>query len=195
MTAAPGRPGMKSLNPTEIKRLNRSWRRRTETRIRVVLVSLSNPFNVGAILRSAAVFGVESVYLVGTTPGPDDAKVHKTGLGTEHSIRTHRVATLREAADAARADGFTVVAVELASGAAAMIEHDFTEATCLVIGAEGHGLSPASLAECDVAVYLPQPGRVASLNVAAATSIAIFETRRAEWAATAGTESGDPEKL
>ena len=175
---------MKSLNPTEIKRLNRSWRRRTESRVRVVLVSLSNPFNVGSILRTAAVFGVESVYLVGATPGPDDAKVHKTGLGTERAVPTQRVPTLAAAVADARSDGFAVVAVELATDAVAITDHVFTDATCLVIGAEGHGLSPASLAECDRAVYLPQPGKVASLNVAAATSIAIFEVRRAEWSSS-----------
>jgi tRNA (guanosine-2'-O-)-methyltransferase len=177
---------VKALNPTEIKRLNRSWRRRTEARVRVALVSLSNPFNVGSILRTSAVFGVELGYLVGATPGPEDAKVHKTGLGTEHSVPTARVASLADAVEDARSEGFAIVAVELASTAAAITDHPFGSATCLVIGSEGHGLSPASLALCDAAVYLPQPGRVASLNVAAATSIAIFEVRRREWTAAPG---------
>jgi tRNA (guanosine-2'-O-)-methyltransferase len=180
---------VKSLNPTEIKRLNRAWRRRTDARLRLALVSLSNPFNVGSILRTAAVFGVELGYLVGATPGPDDPKVHKTGLGTEHTVPTQRVTTLADAAADARAAGFAVVAVELASAATAITDASFGAATCLVIGSEGHGLSPASLALCDSAVYLPQPGRVASLNVAAATSIAIFEVRRREWTAAVGGDA------
>ena len=93
---------VKTLSTTEIKRLNRAWRRRSETRLALALVSLSNPYNVGSIMRSAAVFGVETVWLVGATPGPADAKVKKTGLGTESSIPTPRVQTISEAAAAAR---------------------------------------------------------------------------------------------
>jgi len=173
---------MKTLGTTDIKRLNRDWRRRSSSRIALVLVSLSNPFNVGAILRTAAVLGVEVVYLVGATPGPEDAKVAKTGLGTEHTVSTRRVPTLAEAAAAARADGFAVLALELASEAVPLAEYDYPHATCLVIGNEGHGLPPAALAECDAAVYVPQVGKVASLNVATATAIAVYEVRRSEWA-------------
>lgn len=172
---------MKTLGTTEIKRLNRQWRRRSTGRIALVLTSLSNPFNVGAILRTSAVLGVELVYLVGSTPGPGDAKVAKTGLGTEHAVPTRRVATLAEAAQAARADGFTVVALELATDAVPLAEFAYPPAVCLVIGNEGHGLSPAALAECDAAVYVPQVGKVASLNVATATAIAVYEARRSEW--------------
>jgi tRNA (guanosine-2'-O-)-methyltransferase len=174
---------VKTLSTTEIKRLNRAWRRRSEGRLALTLVSLSNPFNVGSIMRSAAVFGVETVWLVGATPGPADAKVKKTGLGTESGIPTPRVDTVAEAAAAARAAGFRVVALELASDAQPIASYEFSGPTCLVIGNEGHGLPPSALAACDVAVYVPQPGRVASLNVATATSIALYEVRRQGWAA------------
>lgn len=172
---------MKTLGTTEIKRLNRDWRRRSTGRIALVLAGLSNPFNVGAILRTSAVLGVEVVYLVGTTPGPGDAKVAKTGLGTEHTVTTRRVATLAEAAAQARAEGFAIVALELASEAMPLADFAYPAATCLVIGNEGHGLSPSGLAECDAAVYVPQVGKVASLNVATATAIAVYEVRRHEW--------------
>ena len=181
---------MKTLSTTEIKRLNRAWRRRSEGRIALALVSLSNPFNVGSIMRSAAVFGVETVWLVGTTPGPSDAKVKKTGLGTESGIPTPRVDSVTEAAAAARGAGFRVVALELATEARPIGEYDFSEPTCLVIGNEGHGLPPSALATCDAAVYVPQPGRVASLNVATATSIALYEVRRQGWASVPDARHG-----
>lgn len=172
---------MKTLGNTDIKRLNRDWRRRSSRRIALALVSLSNPFNVGAILRTAGVLGVEVVYLVGATPGPEDAKVAKTGLGTEHTVTTRRLHTLAEATTQARADGFAVLALELATESVPLADYAYPEATCLVIGNEGHGLSPASLAECDAAVYVPQVGKIASLNVATATAIAVYEVRRSEW--------------
>lgn len=180
---------MKTMSTTEIKRLNRAWRRRSEGRIALALVSLSNPFNVGSIMRSAAVFGVETVWLVGATPGPAEAKVKKTGLGTESGIPTPRTGTAAEAAAAARAAGFRVVALELAGEAEPILAYDFNQPTCLVIGNEGHGLPPSALFECDAAVYVPQPGRVASLNVATATSIALYEVRRQAWTAGLGDDA------
>jgi tRNA (guanosine-2'-O-)-methyltransferase len=175
---------VKTLSTTEIKRLNREWRRRSNDRLALALVSLSNPYNVGSIMRSAAVFGVETVWLVGATPGPADAKVKKTGLGTESGIPSPRVDSAAAAAAEARAAGFRVVALELASEAEPIASYQFPAATCLVIGNEGHGLSPSALAACDAAVYVPQPGKVASLNVATATSIALYEVRRQAWTST-----------
>lgn len=177
---------MKALGSTEIKRLNRSWRQRTDSRLTLVLCGLSNPYNVGSILRSAAVFGVEAVHLVGATPGPEHAGVAKTSLGTERSVPTPRHETVNAAISENRKAGFSIIALELADIAVPMHEHPLGEAICLVIGDEAHGLSPAALAHCDTAVYLPQIGRVASLNVAAATSIALFEARRQRWPRAAG---------
>ena len=51
-----------------------------------------------------------------------------------------------------------------------------------MLGNEAHGLSRAALAACDAVVYVPHVGRVASLNVATAAAIALYEARRQEWA-------------
>ncbi len=53
---------------------------------------------------------------------------------------------------------------------------------CLALGHEDHGLSPATLAACDAVAFLPQIGRIGSLNVATAAAIAIYELRRQGWA-------------
>lgn len=185
MTSPTGEAPRKSLSDTEIKRLNRGWRRRTSGVLDLVLVGLSNPYNVGSILRTAAVLGVRTVHLVGATPGPDHPGVRKTGLGTEHKLSTQRHDDLAAAVSAVRAEELQVLALELATGAAPLHDHLVGDRVALVIGNEGHGLSPASLALCDAAVYLPQVGRVESLNVATATAIAAYEIRRQEWASHA----------
>lgn len=176
--------GRKVLSDTEIKRLNRSWRRRTEGTLDLVLCGLANPYNVGAVLRTAGVLGVRTVHLVGATPGPEHPGVRKTGLGTERTVHTVRHPKLADAVAVLQDDGAQVVAVELASGAEPMHEQGFGDVVALVIGNEGHGLAPALLALCDRAVYLPQVGRVESLNVATATAIAAYEVRRQEWSAS-----------
>jgi tRNA (guanosine-2'-O-)-methyltransferase len=63
-----------------------------------------------------------------------------------------------------------------------MHEADLSGDVCLAVGHEDRGLSAACLQSCDAVVYLPQLGRVGSLNVATAAAIALYEVRRQEWA-------------
>ncbi|HVT69459.1 MAG TPA: TrmH family RNA methyltransferase [Trebonia sp.] len=182
---APGGPP-KQLRPTDVKRLNREWRRRTEGRLALLLDSVGQPFNVGSIVRSAAAFGVESIWLCGNTPDLDMPSVNKTALGTARLVAAYREPSAAAAAKAAAADGFRVVAVELASGAVPLFEAPLDGDVCLAIGNEDHGCSPALLAAVSAAAYIPQVGRVGSLNVAVAAAVALAEARRREWTAPPG---------
>ena len=173
---------MKQLDGTGMKRLHRDWRRRTEGRLGLVLDDVQGPFNVGAIVRTAAALRVDDVWLVARTPEPDDAKVAKTALGTDRYLTFHRVDDGPAAAAAARAAGYQVVALELADEATPLHELTLGAATCLVVGHEDRGCSPATLAACDAVAYLPLLGRVGSLNVATAASVAMYEVRRRAWA-------------
>lgn len=172
----------RQLRPTEVKRTNRAWRRRTQGRLALLIESITSPFNVGSIARSAAAFGVERVWLTGNAGAPDHPKAQKTALGTERFMTWQRLSKSAEAADAARDEGFRVIALELTSQAGPLHETPLTGDVCLAIGGEDHGCSPALLAACDAAAYIPQLGRVGSLNVAVAASIALAEARRQEWA-------------
>lgn len=176
---------MKQLDGTGMKRLHRDWRRRTEGRLGLVLDDVQGPFNVGAIIRTAAALRVDDVWLTGRTPEPDDTKVGKTALGTQRYLTFHRVESSATAITAARTAGYQVVAIELADGAVPLHELGLGGATCLVVGHEDRGCSPATLDACDAVAYLPLLGKVGSLNVATATSIACYEARRQGWLATA----------
>jgi tRNA (guanosine-2'-O-)-methyltransferase len=173
---------VKQLDGTGMKRLHRDWRRRTEGRLALVLDDVQGPFNVGAIIRTAAALRVDDVWLAGRTPEPDDTKVGKTALGTQRYLTFHRVEPVLDAIDAARAAGYQVVAVELADEAVPLHELPLTAATCLVVGHEDRGCAPAVLHACDAVAFLPLLGKVGSLNVATAASIACYEVRRQAWA-------------
>jgi tRNA (guanosine-2'-O-)-methyltransferase len=172
---------VKQLDGTGMKRLHREWRKRTEGRLALVLDDVQGPFNVGAAIRTAAALRVEDVWLTARTPEPDDGKVAKTALGTDRYLTFHRVADGPAAAAAARAAGYQVVGLELADGAVPLHELALGPATCIVVGHEDRGCTAATLAACDAVAFLPLLGRVGSLNVATATSIALYEVRRRAW--------------
>lgn len=170
---------------TEVKRLNRDWRRRTQRRLGLLLDSVGQPFNVGSIIRTAAAFGVDHVWLCGDTAQPGHPSARKTALGTDRLLAFHHVPSVATAAAEARADGYRVIAIELAGDAVPLHAAPLDGDICLAVGNEDHGCSAALLAAADLIAYIPQPGKVGSLNVAAAAAIAMAEVRRSEWAGEA----------
>jgi tRNA (guanosine-2'-O-)-methyltransferase len=173
------------LRGTELKRLHRTWRRRSADRLALLLDNVGNPYNVGSLVRTAAALGVDHLYLAGQSASPRAPKAQKTALGTDRYLEFTEYATVTEAAAAARADGYHVVGVELADPATPLAELDLARDICLVLGHEDHGISAAGLAACDALAYIPLVGKVGSLNVASAGAIACYEVRRQHWAATA----------
>ena len=172
---------MKNLGDTDIKRLNREWRRRTEGRVAMLLDDLQTPFNVGAIVRTAAAERVEHLYLAGATVSPNHTKAHKLSMGTERFVAWTAFETTNDAIDAVKDAGYRLVGIELADTAVPLHEARLGEDVCLAVGHEERGLSKEVLAACDELAFIPQLGRVASLNVAHAAAIAIYEARRRSW--------------
>lgn len=172
---------MRQLGPTDLKRLHREWNRRSTRRLALLLDGVGSPFNVGSIARTAAAYRVDHLYLGGGATSPGHTKAGKTALGTDRYLSWTIFSRSPDAADAAREDGYSVVGLELADGAVPLHLLDAGSDVCLAVGHEDHGLSPATLAACDAVAFLPQMGRVGSLNVATATAIGLYELRRKEW--------------
>ena len=179
MTTADAR---RQLRATDVKRLNRDWRRSTESRLGLLVESVTQPFNVGSIVRSAAAFGVERLWLAGNATPPTHPNARKTGLGTERLVPWEPAVPVPDAVRAVREAGLRIIAVELTTDAVPLHEAPLHGDVCLAVGGEDHGCSPALLDAADAVAYIPQIGRVGSLNVAVATAIALAEARRREWA-------------
>lgn len=173
----------RQLDPTGLKRLHRSWRRRAAAPVALILDHVQSPFNVGSILRTAAAFRVDHLWLVGDTAAPTNAKTAKTALGSQRFVEWTWLDTATDAASAAREDGYRVVGLELTDDAVPLPKLVVDGPVCLVIGHEDRGLPAATLTACDGITYIPQLGRIGSLNVATATAIALYELRRRDWAA------------
>jgi tRNA (guanosine-2'-O-)-methyltransferase len=172
---------VRQLGQTDLKRLHRDWAKRSTGRLSLLLDGVSSPFNVGSIVRSAAAFRVEHLYLCGGASSPGSARAGKTAMGTERYLSWSNFERGADAADAAREDGYSVVGLELADHAVPLFQLSVGPDVCLAIGHEDHGLTAGTLAACDAVAFIPQLGRVGSLNVATAAAIAIFELRRREW--------------
>jgi tRNA (guanosine-2'-O-)-methyltransferase len=179
----------RQLDSTGLKRLHRTWRRRTTGDIGLLLDNVQSPFNVGSILRTAAALRVDHLWLVGETASPTNAKTAKTALGSQRYLDWTWHERAADAVAAARDAGHRIVGLELTDDATPLPELAIDEPVCLAIGHEDRGLPPATLALCDDVAFIPQVGRIGSLNVATAAAIALYEVRRRGWAA--GSDAGD----
>jgi tRNA (guanosine-2'-O-)-methyltransferase len=174
----------RQLDGTGMKRLHRDWCRRTTGRVALLLDGVSSSYNVGSILRTAAAERVEHLWFTEKATPPEHPAVRKTALGTERYLTWTIGGTGASCVAAAQAAGWRVVGIELAEGAVPL--HSLTlvgEPVCLALGHEDHGLAAATLEACDDVAFVPQLGKVGSLNVAVAAAVAVYETRRQEWTA------------
>lgn len=139
----------------------------------LVLDRLQDAGNVGAILRSAAAFGVRQVLALKGTAALWSPKVLRAGQGAHFGL------TLIEGLAVADLAALAVPWVATSSHAAALLNQTPLPSPCAwVLGHEGQGVSGALLARCALTVGIPQPGGEESLNVAAAAAICLYESAR-----------------
>src|SRR3954470_3295268 len=127
---------MKNLGPTEVKRLNREWRHKTEGRIALLLDSVQTPYNVGAIVRTAAAERIEHLYLAGASIEPSHPASRKVSLSTERLVEWSVHEQLSDVIDAVKAAGYRLVGLELAEGAVPLPEAVLGDAVCIALGHE-----------------------------------------------------------
>lgn len=135
-----------------------------------------DPRNVGMAFRLADAFGVEAIWLGGTTPVPPNRKISKTARSTEAWVAHRHQADLATALAAAKQQGYTLVGVEITSESTALdkyLQEMPGQPTVLVLGAEQSGISEEVLRLLDRSVHIPMYGRNSSLNVATALAIAL----------------------
>lgn len=139
----------------------------------VVLEGVSNPDNIGGIFRSAAAFDAEAVVLGPACGDPLYRKAIRTSMGATLGVPFVDAGAWPEALQRLRDAGLPLVALTPA-GSGTLPGLDVGPRVALLVGAEGPGLSPAAVAAASHRVRIPTSDRVDSLNVATATSIALY---------------------
>ena len=145
----------------------------------VLLESVRDPSNLGAIIRSAAAMGVEHLVISADCADLYNAKTVRASMGTLFTQQVSRFRDLTEAIAKLRAGGRRVFAATLAPDARALGTFQIQKGDCVVIGNEGHGLSRAVITACSDSVYLPMSERAESFNAAVAASLLMWEFSKA----------------
>ncbi len=143
----------------------------------VVLDQVTDPHNVGAILRSAAAFGADAVVTTGRHSPVESGVLAKAASGALDAIARVEVPNLARALETLGAMGFTRIGLD--SDADAGMEDTVSgNRLALVLGAEGKGLRHLTRETCDVVARLTVPGALTSLNVSNAAVLALYLARR-----------------
>lgn len=146
----------------------------TEERI-LLLESVRDPHNVGAILRTAAAFSVDRVIMGRDCADIYGSKTLRASMGAVFAMNIDRVDSVSAAISELRRSGRRVYAAALDERAERLGERRYSPMDCVVIGNEGHGLSEETVKACDASVYIPMSDGVESLNAAVAASVLMWE--------------------
>jgi 23S rRNA (guanosine2251-2'-O)-methyltransferase len=155
----------------------------------LLLDHVQDPQNLGALLRAAEGAGVRGVVLPTDRACAVTSAVVRASAGAAEHVRVATVTNLVRSMEQLKEAGFWIAGLDMSPAAKLCHETDLTGPLALVAGAEGGGLGRLVRERCDFLVRLPMLGRVASLNVAAATAIALYEARRQQTAAAAATRA------
>ena len=163
--------------PLKIEDLIRQAFQETSTPTLVVVDGIQDPQNLGAIIRSAEVLGVQGLILPERRSAPLSETVAKCSAGAIEILPVACVNNLVQALEILKKKGFWAVGVD-AAGKTPCHEMQFDFPVALVIGGEEKGIRPLLRKTCDFTVHIPMDGKLDSLNAAAASTVIFYEISR-----------------
>lgn len=143
----------------------------------LILDSIQDTHNVGAILRTAECSGVDGVIITKHNSAPINETVVKTSAGASELVKICQVNNLANAIDELKKEGFWIVGSYLGNSKP-YTEIDYKIPIALIVGNEEKGIRKLTADKCDFLVHIPMKGKIQSLNVSVATGILLFEILR-----------------
>ncbi len=141
----------------------------------VLLESVRDPSNIGAVIRSAAAMGINRLIISADCADIYHPRAVRASMGALFNQPIDRVSDLSEVITVLASHGRRVFAAALDDKALTLGSFPLQKGDCVVIGNEGHGLSEAVLAACTHSVIIPMSGRAESFNAAVAASLLMWE--------------------
>jgi len=143
----------------------------------LVLDGIEDPHNLGAILRSAEVAGVDGVFIPQRRSAPLSAAAVKASAGASAHLKVARSGNTARLIEQLKAAGYWIAGIDAAADKP-LWQLDLTGPTVLVLGSEGSGLHRLVRDKCDFLASIPMRGKVSSFNVSVAAGIALYEVLR-----------------
>ena len=140
--------------------------------VTVILDGVTDPHNVGAVLRSADQLGAAAVIVPERRAAGDTETVHRVSAGAASYVPLIRVTNTTAAVDRLRRAGFWIYGADL--DGLPLPKAEFSEKACIVLGSEGRGLRPGLRNACDQILTIPSHGHVDSLNVSVACGTVLY---------------------
>ena len=139
----------------------------------VVLDQISDPQNIGSIIRSAAAFGIEAIILPQDNSPQENATIAKIASGTLEQVKIVKVINLKSTMESLKEEGFWIIGLD--EEAREVLSSKILQGKAVIaLGAEDKGLRRLTSEACDHLVQIPMSKTVESLNVASAASIVFY---------------------
>lgn len=150
---------------------------KNETPFVVICDEITDPHNLGSIIRTANAAGAHGVVISKHNAVGLNATVTKTSAGAVEFTPVAKVSSIAQAVEALKKENIWVVAADM-DGSETIYEHDFSGGCAIVIGNEGKGVSHLVKERCDFVVRIPMLGKISSLNASVAGALMIYEVVR-----------------
>ncbi|MBN1401193.1 MAG: 23S rRNA (guanosine(2251)-2'-O)-methyltransferase RlmB [Anaerolineae bacterium] len=147
---------------------------RDEMPFLLVFDSIQDPQNVGSLVRTAEAVGVHGLVVMSRRAAGITPAVSRASAGAVEHLLVAQVVNLARTLDQLKAEGLWVVGLEEHAAAQDYRAPDLRMPLALVLGSEGSGMRPLVLKQCDLLLRIPMRGRISSLNVAVAGSLALY---------------------
>lgn len=167
-----------SFQYAELGPLLERWQSSGRSAFFLVLDGITDPHNLGAILRSAEVAGCQGVIVAKDRSCPVTPVVEKTAAGALSHLPLCQVTNLSRTLEELKKAGIWCYGLAAEKDSLELFRTDLTGHLALIIGSEGKGLRPNVRKHCDALLAISMRGQVASLNASVAAGIALFEVVR-----------------
>ena len=144
----------------------------------IVLDSMQDPHNLGAIIRSAHAAGVSGVLITRERSAPLGGTAAKASAGAISHIDICQVVNLATSLQKLKKAGAWIFGAVKDEAAQSIYKTDFRLPACVVVGSEGQGIRPLVRQQCDVLISIPMEGSLDSLNSSVAAGVIMFEMLR-----------------
>ena len=147
----------------------------------LLLDSITDPHNIGAIIRSADQFSADLVVLPnhrsgGSASGEENEVIARSSAGAASWVKISKVANLVRCAEILKKNGFWIYGADARGERLDKIS--FAKKTAIIMGSEGSGIAHLLKEQCDVIASIPTSGKLDSLNVSVAAGVLLYERKR-----------------